>query len=110
MNLVDSVKQHPYKAILGSATSVIAIVTALFALDARYAHAADVEKKNIETKLVIQETATTLRKQMLEDKLFELDVKKAQSPNQRLTPVEQAMQERYRRQLDELKVSKERPR
>jgi len=109
MSIVDSVKQHPYKAVLGSATSVIAIVTALFTLDSRYAHAADVEKKEKETKLVIQETASTLRKQMLEDKLFELDVKKAQAPNQRLSPVEQAMQERYHRQLQELQNSRTQP-
>jgi hypothetical protein len=96
------IKDHPIKILLGSAGSIIAVVTALFAIDARYAHAADVEKDKIETQKIIQQTSNTLRKQMLEDKLFELDVKKEQSPNNRLSPLDAAMRERYKRQLREL--------
>ena len=45
MSVTDTIKNNPYKIILGSSGSIIAIVTAMFTLDARYAHAADVEKE-----------------------------------------------------------------
>jgi hypothetical protein len=106
--VLQKVKENPGKFALGSAGSVIAIVTALFTLDARYAHAADVEKDKRQTQQIIQETSLTLRKQMIEDKLFELDVKKAQTKNLKLAPIDQAMKDRYQRQLDEIVVKKER--
>ena len=105
--VLQKVKDNPGKFALGSAGSVIAIVTALFALDARYAHAADVEKDKKQTQQIIQETSLTLRKQMIEDKLFELDVRKAQTKEQKLSPIDQAMKDRYQRQLDEIIVRKE---
>jgi len=99
MAVMQTVKDNPGKLLLGSAGSVIAIVTALFAVDARYAHAADVEKNKAETHIIIRETTANLRKQMLEDKLFEIDVKEAQT---KLSPVEMAMKERYKRQIKEI--------
>ena len=102
MTVKDAFVNNPVKAIMASSGSVIAIVAALFTVDARYAHAADVEKDKQQTQRVIQETTLELRKQMLEDKLFELDVKQAQSPNNRLTPVDAALKERYQRQIGEI--------
>lgn len=96
------ITDNPIKILLGSAGSIIAVVTALFTIDGRYAHAADVERDKKETQLIIQQTTNTLRRQMLEDKLFELDVKREQSANQRLSPIDAAMKERYKRQLNEL--------
>ena len=104
--LSDSFKNNPAKILLGSAGSIIAVVTALFAVDARYAHAADVEKDKVQTQRVIKDTAIILRKQSLEDKLFEYDVKRAQSSERRLTPMDAAMESRYKRQLDDLKAGK----
>jgi len=104
--VTESFRNNPGKYILGSAGSIIAIVTALFTIDARYAHAADVEKDKAQTQRVIKETAIIIRKQSIEDKLFEIDVKQAQSPNGRLSPVEAAIQQRYKRQLEELKSGK----
>jgi len=101
-NMINTIKNNPIKILLGSAGSVIALVGALFTLDARYAHAADVEKENKDTRQIIQETSLTLRQQMLEDKLFELDIRKAQSKNQQLQPIDAALRERYQRQLDEI--------
>lgn len=98
----ESVRNNLGKILFGSAGTIIAIVTALFAIDGRYAHAEDVQQTKIETQQLIQETSRTLRKQMIEDKLFELDFKKAQSRNQQLPPMESAVRERYQRQLDEL--------
>ncbi len=96
------VKDHPFKILLGSVGSVIAVVTALFTIDARYAHAADVERDKKETQIIIQQTTNTLRRQMLEDKLFELDIKREQATGQRLSPLDTALRERYKRQIKEL--------
>lgn len=106
MPVSDIAKSNTTKLLLGSAGSIIAVVAALFTVDARYAHAADVEKDKAQTQKVIRDTAIVLRKQALEDKLFEYDVKKAQSPERKLTPIDTAMQERYKRQLDDLKSGK----
>jgi len=106
MTVADSFKNNPGKYIFGSAGSIIAIVTALFTVDARYAHAADVEKDKVQTQRVIKDTAVILRKQSLEDKLFEYDVKRAQTQDRKLTPMDTAMEARYKRQLDDLKAGK----
>jgi hypothetical protein len=106
MSVTDSFKNNPAKFLLGSVGSIIAVVTALFAVDARYAHAAEVEKDKQQTQRVIKDTAIILRKQSLEDKLFEYDVKRAQNTDRRLTPMDTAMEARYKRQLDDLKAGK----
>lgn len=101
MTIAETIKSNPGKIIFGSASSIIAIVGALFTLDARYAHAADVEKDKAQTARIIRETSQTLRQQMLEDKLFELDVKKAQA-NGNLSPLDAALRERYKRQIEDI--------
>jgi hypothetical protein len=103
MSVAETFKSNPIKILLGSAGSIIAVVGALFTIDARYAHAADVEQTKKETQQVIKETAIILRKQVIEDKLFEYDVKKEQAPDRRLSPIDSAMQQRYKRQLEDLK-------
>lgn len=102
MTMLEKVKENPWKIFLGSSGSIIALVGALFTLDARYAHAADVEQNKKETQQIIRETSTVLRKQMIEDKLFELDVREAQSKDRKLSPIDSALKERYKRQLREL--------
>lgn len=108
MPVIQSIKENPWKTLLGSSGSLIALVTALFVIDSRYAHAADVERDKKQIQQVVRETTSDLRKQMLEDKLFELDVKKEQAPNQRLSPVDAALAARYKRQLDEIIQKKDR--
>ena len=88
--------------LLGSSGAIIALVGALFTVDARYAHAKDVEKDRQQTQQVIRDTSLVLRQQMLEDKLFELDIKQETSPERRLSPVDSALRARYARQLDEI--------
>lgn len=102
ITLSKTITDHPLKVLLGSAGSIIAVVTALFTIDSRYAHAADVEKDKIQTQRIIQETTSNLRRQMLEDKIFELDLKKAQTKEQRLSPIDQALRDRYQQQIQEL--------
>jgi len=102
MPVMQSIKENPWKVIFGSAGTITSIVVAMFTLDARYAHAADVEKDKTETTRSIERNTQILRKQMLEDKLFELDFKRAQAPDRKLTPLEDALRERYQRQLTEI--------
>ena len=102
MTLLELLKSNIAKIAFGSIGSIIAVVAALFSLDARYAHAADVDKDKVQTQLLIQDTTQTLRRQTLEDKLFELDIKKAQAKDGKLTPVDTALRERYQRQLDQI--------
>lgn len=113
--MMQTVKDHPLKIFLGSASSIIAIIAALFALDARYAHAKEVDKIKVdyvrevekiktETKETVRDTTLNLRKQILEDKLFELDLKRLQNRNQQLTPMDQALYDRYKRQSQELET------
>jgi hypothetical protein len=95
-----------WKLIAGSSGTLIAIVAALFTVDARYAHAEDVDKDSKTTHKLIVEATQQLRKQSLEDRVFELDLKKAQTKDQKLTPIDVALKERYQRQLDEINSSK----
>ena len=96
---MQTIKENPWKVMLGSSGTIITLVGALFSIDARYAHAADVEKDKVQTQILIKQSSQTLRQQMLEDKLFELDAKQAEG---KLTPVETAMRDRYKRQLQEI--------
>lgn len=96
------IKDNPWKSILGGIGTLVPVITGLFALDARYAHADEVEKNKTETKQLIISTTQDLRRQMLEDKLFELDLKKAQNKNGQLSATDAALRDRYQRQLDEL--------
>jgi hypothetical protein len=102
MPVMQTIKENPWKIMLGSSGTIITLVATLFTLDARYAHAADVEKDKKQIQQVVRETTTGLRKQMLEDKLFELDIKREQSTQQRLSPIDAALAARYKRQLDEI--------
>ena len=102
MMLPQMVKDNPWKSIFASSGTIITLVGALFSLDARYAHAAEVEKEKTATQQQIQKSVQQLRKQTLEDKVFELDIKKSQAKDGKLPPVEQALHERYTRQLKEI--------
>lgn len=105
MAVVQAIKDNPWKALLGSSGTIITLVGALFTLDARYAHAADVEKDKVQTQKIIQDTTTGLRKQMLEDKLFELDIKKSQTRDNKLPSIDEALRNRYQQQLNEINRS-----
>jgi hypothetical protein len=101
MNIAEILKNNTWKITLGSSGTIITLIGALFTVDARYAHAADVAQDKVQTHRIIHETTQTLRRQMLEDKLFELDIKRSQSRDQKLSPIDQALRDRYQRQLEE---------
>lgn len=102
MSVIESAKNHPIITLLSSSGAIIALVSALFTIDARYAHAKEVEKDKQQTQQVIRDTSLVLRQQMIEDKLFELDIRQETSPDRRLSPVDSALRARYVRQLDEI--------
>lgn len=85
---------------LGTGVATISAVAMLlgsvWAIDSHYASAADVEKiqKSVDSKI------TQFQQQQLENQLFLLDMKKQQQ-NGNLDPVDAAMAERYRRQLQQ---------
>jgi hypothetical protein len=101
--LIETVKENPVVVMLGSSGSIIAIVGALFTVDDRYAHAADVEKTNTEIRKSMQESTNTLRRRMLEDKVFELDIRGTQNKDGKLSPVEKALRERYQSEINDLR-------
>ncbi len=105
MPVIQAIKENPLKVFFGSSGTIITLVGALFTLDARYAHAADVEKDKVQTQKIIQDTTSNLRKSMLEDKIFELDLKRSQERTQQLSPVDKAMKDRYERQLKDINRS-----
>lgn len=108
MSLSEMIKNN-ITVVLGILASAVAVITGLFAIDERYAHAADVAQYNQQMSQTIKETADSLRRQTLEDKIFELDIKRSQSRDNRLSPVDQAMRDRYQRQLDDLKIQASTP-
>ena len=95
----DFLKENPLKVAAGTVSALMVLIGAVLSFDARYAHALDVQQyqKQVSADITIQ--TASLRKQLLEDKLFELDAKKGQ---RRLDPVEAATYERYQRQLQEV--------
>lgn len=65
-----------------------ALITGLFAVDSRYVHAADFEKYQKEQTVQFQSIKTSfllIRKQMLEDQLFQLEIKKNLNDSEKLT-------------------------
>lgn len=110
---IDTLKEHPLKSIASVVGAAAVILAAVFTVDERYAHAVDVEQyKNSTTAEIRTQTqqmmvqTQVLRQQMLEDKLFELDMRQSQGT---LSPVESAQQQRYIRQLDDLKRNQRMP-
>ena len=105
MDLGAIIRSNPVKTIVGAASTLATltvVVTTIFALDGRYAHAADVAAEANKTQQLILQTTQDLRKQQLEDKIFEIDLRKSQSRTQQLTPIDEALRSRYQRQIREM--------
>lgn len=102
MAIIQSVKENPLKFLFASSGTIITLVGALFAIDARYAHEIDVNQNLTNMKSQIQKSVVYIRKQNLEDKLFEFDMKSSQSKNGKLSPVDQALRDHYQTQLNDL--------
>lgn len=85
------------KAIAASFGAVVAILGGIWALDTHYASAADVAAIKQDLGSQIQQ----MRREKVEDILFELDQKKA-AHNGKLSPEDQANYDRQTRRLQEI--------
>jgi hypothetical protein len=79
--------------------SIVAVLTGVWALDSHYASAADVA--NLQRGF--EEQIRYLRQEKVEDALFELDLKKQQQGG-KLSPIDQALYERFSRRLHNTQV------
>lgn len=80
--------------------TIITLIGALFTFDTRYAHSEDTKKEIVQTQQLVEKTTNNLRRSLIEDKVFEIDVKQAQA--KKPDPVDAAIKARYLRQLAEI--------
>ncbi len=105
MTIVDSTKQilkdNPVKSTLSVVGSIATLVGALFALDARYAHAGDVQtyQKSVQKQLI------QMQHDNVDSKVFEMELRKSSKPKQ-WTTVDQAILDKYKRDLEGLDTQK----
>ena len=92
--LPTPVKENPLKVIAASLAAAGTIIGAILTVDARYAHAADIQKESLSQ----QKQITKIEADRLEDKVFELDIKK-QTQNGKLNALDQALYNRYQMRL-----------
>lgn len=99
MRILPFAALHPIRSVTAVLTLASVVVGGVIHIDSRYLHKEDMDiyKKRMATVIVSQ--ATSARRQVIEDKLFELDVKKVDVP---LTPAESAGYNRYSRELQTL--------
>jgi hypothetical protein len=87
--MVTSVKETVVKTLIAAGSALVGIVGTVATIDARYAHAADVTnyQQSVATEIKaqgirMQKQTLEIRKQLLEDRVFELDFKREQSQSQ----------------------------
>lgn len=105
MTVKQLIEDNLLKIITGSIGALSIILGAAFTIDSRYVHAGDlVQMKQAQDKqfrqqsLESQVTVNELRKQMLEDKVFEIQL----IPPQKRTDVDRARLDKYMRDLDSI--------
>lgn len=97
-----TVISNKLKGIAASFGAVVAILGSIWALDTHYASAADVAQLKQDLGSQIQQ----MRKEKVEDILFDLDQKKA-SQHGKLSPADQANYDRQTRRLQEIQQQEE---
>jgi hypothetical protein len=100
------VKEHPLKTAASILAALTPLVGALLFIDSRYAHAEDTRKSETQTSQAIKAQTTEFQKQhymlrqsLVEDKLFEIDLR---NNNKARSPIDEAQYRRYSRQLTEI--------
>lgn len=84
-------------AVLGS---ILTIFTGVIFIDERYVHAADFSAQIQHQQNQNEKLIQSIRRQQLEDQIFELDFKEQTGTAQ---PLDRALKERYLRQLDQIR-------
>jgi hypothetical protein len=92
-----AIDHNPIKIASTAIMAVGALLATIWGIDSHYATAADVSKieRNLDDKL------TRFQSQHLENQIFLLDLKKQQAQGKQ-DPIDAAMAERYKRQLQQL--------
>lgn len=90
-------------AIVASAiTFLVSVIGTAMVIDERYAHAGNVEQKLDQLQRSQNSSMAVLRKQQIEDRVFELDMKGSKQND-----FDRALLQRYRQQLNEVNRSLE---
>jgi hypothetical protein len=103
MTVKQVIEDNLLKIITGSIGALSIILGAAFTIDSRYVHAGDLaELKKEHSRAIQQQTVDNqvsvneLRKQMLEDKIFEIQL----IPPQKRSDADRARLDKYTRDLD----------
>jgi hypothetical protein len=98
-----TVERNPVKIATTAIMAVGALLATVWGIDSHYATAADVSKieRSLDDKL------TRFQSQHLENQLFILDMKRQQAQGKQ-DPIDAAMAERYKRQLQQLDAETQR--
>ena len=98
--LAPLLRENPIKSTISILTLVSMLVGGVISVDSRYAKAAEVEMQQQsivkETKYAIDQ----LRKQSLEDKIFELEL----TPEDKRTQINKALLEKYKRDMQSINI------
>ncbi len=93
--LPEKVKENPLKSLAATVAAAGVILTAVFTIDGRYAHAGDVVSESVKQ----QRQIVDLQANNLEDKIFELELRKTSKSWQ---PTDQVLLDRYKRRFMEV--------
>jgi len=85
------------KQVAATVGALTALVTTAFTIDSRYVHAGELEKESLKQQQLI----TELRHSTLDDKVFELELRKASQPKT-WTSTDQLMLNRYKAKLKQI--------
>lgn len=106
--IVQKAKENPLAALITAATAIGTIIGMFLSVDSRYAHSDEIEKLKVEQQQVIrqnrfdlQQSANFIRKQQLDDKVFELEL----LPLEKRTIYDTARLNKYKSDLEDIKQS-----
>lgn len=101
--MIEQAKEHPVKYAISLITLLSMFVGGVLAVDSRYAKAGDFEKQNAyiegktnEMKYAIDDS----RKQMLIDKVFEIEL----IPDSKRTQVDRARLQKYKQDIRDIEL------
>lgn len=93
----EVVKENPLKSLAATVAAASVLIGAVITVDTRYAHAGDIQAESNKQQRQIY----NLQADNLSDKVFELELKKANTPKL-WQPTDQVMLERYKQRYQEV--------
>lgn len=103
--MVTKIKENGITYLVSAGTTIAAIIGMFLTIDSRYAHSDEISKLKIEQQQVILrnrydliQSTNTLRKQSLEDKIFDIEL----IPNDKRSQYDAARLEKYKTDLQEV--------